>query len=367
MLGHPTRPPASDTAFPPVGPTMADIGIIGAGLAGSGAAYALRDTDHDVTLLEKSRGVGGRAATRRGNDCRYDHGANYVKDADDRTVGLLEDLGTDGLVDIDGPVWTFDESGDIAASDRQEEHKYTWEAGITQFAKRLLAATDAAVRKTTRAESLARTDGTWTVTDTDGDDHGPFDALLLTPPAPQTADLLAATEWADGEDTLTALHDAVDAVEFRTIRTLVLHYDFPLDVPWYAVVNADKAHEVGWIAREECKRGHVPEGESLLIAQMSPAWSTAHYDDPLEEAADAAAAQIADVVGDDRLTDPDWVDDQGWRYALPDDALSPEADAVADARDAGLFVAGDWVAGEARAHEAVWDGIELGETLAESL
>ncbi|WP_435062536.1 NAD(P)/FAD-dependent oxidoreductase [Halobaculum sp. EA56] len=348
---------------------MAHIGIVGAGVAGAGAAYALRETDHDVTLLEKSRGVGGRAATRRRDGCRYDHGANYVKTPDDRTADLLYDLGEGGLVDVAEPVWTFDRNGDIEASDRQEEHKYTWEAGITQLAKRLLAETDAAVRKTTRVESLARDPDadTWTATDTDGDEHGPFDALLLTPPAPQTADLLAATDWPGADGTLAALRDAVDAAEFRTIRTFVLRYDFDLDVPWYGLVNVDKEHEVGWLSREECKRGHVPDGGSLLIVQMSPEWSSARYDDPLSEAADAAASYAADLVGDERLTDPEWIDDQGWRYALPDAGLDSGSEAVEAAREAGLFVAGDWAAGEGRVHEAVWDGVAVGEAIDASL
>ncbi|MFC7069593.1 NAD(P)/FAD-dependent oxidoreductase [Halobaculum lipolyticum] len=348
---------------------MAHIGIVGAGLAGAGAAYALRDTDHDVTLVEKSRGVGGRAATRRKHGCRYDHGANYVKDGDDRTVELIRELGADGLVDVEEPVWTFGRDGEIEPSDRQESHKFTWEAGITQFAKRLLAATDAEVRTTVRAASVARDadTGTWTVTDTDGDDHGPFDRLLLTPPAPQTAALLAATAWDGDGGTLGALREAVEAVEFRTIRTLVLHYDFAVDVPWYAVVDVDKEHDVGWLAREECKDGHVPDGESLLVVQMGPEWSLAHYDDPLDEAAATVAGKAADLVGDDRLADPDWADDQGWRYALPDTGLDPSAGAVEAAREAGLHLAGDWVAGEGRAHRALWSGVEAGERIDGSL
>ncbi len=355
---------------------MAPIGIVGAGLAGAGAAYALRSTDHDVTILEKSRGVGGRAATRRRDGCRYDHGANYVKLPDQRTGDLIRDLGEDGLVDIEEPVWTFGADGEITPGDGDDEHKYTWEAGVTQFAKRLLAETDAEVRTTTRAESIVRDgtadgDGAWTVTDTDGDDHGPFDALLLTPPAPQTADLLSATEWSDDSGTLADLHTAVEATEFRTVRTLVLHYPFELDVPWYGLVDVDKAHEIGWLSREECKRGHVPDGEGLLIVQMSPEWSTAHYDDPLEEATDAAATLAADLVGDDRLTEPDWVDDQGWRYALPNEELdgdgATDADAVAAAEDAGLFLAGDWVAGRGRVAAALWNGTDAGESIAERL
>ncbi|WP_425601401.1 NAD(P)/FAD-dependent oxidoreductase [Halobaculum magnesiiphilum] len=364
---------------------MAHIGIVGAGLAGAGAAYALRDTDHDVTILEKSRGVGGRAATRRKDGCRYDHGANYVKLPDDRTGDLVRDLGEDGLVDIAEPVWTFGADGEIAPGDGDDEPKYTWEAGITQFAKRLLAETDAEVRKTTRAESIAHDGGAdaWTVTDTEGADHGPFDALVLTPPAPQTADLLAATEWPGegGEDALADLRAAVDGVEFRTVRTLVLHYPFELDVPWYGLVDVDKAHRIGWLSREECKRGHVPDGEGLLVVQMSPRWSSEHYDEPLDEAAEAAATLAADLVGDDRLTDPDWVDDQGWRHALPNDGLVGDADdasaasadgdsvaaAVAAARDAGLFLAGDWVAGRGRVAAALWNGIDAGESIAERL
>nr|WP_143165366.1 NAD(P)-binding protein [Halobaculum gomorrense] len=371
---------------------MAHLGIVGAGLAGAGAAYALRDTDHDATILEKSRGVGGRAATRRRDGCRYDHGANYVKLPDERTGDLIRDLGDDGLVDIAEPVWTFGADGEIAPGDGDDEHKYTWEAGITQFAKRLLAETDAEVRKTTRAESIVRDgggarDGTadgdtgpggdrggaWTVTDADGDDHGPFDALVLTPPAPQTADLLAATEWPDDGGALADLRAAVEATEFRTVRTLALHYPFELDVPWYGLVDVEKTHEIGWLSREECKRGHVPDGEGLLIVQLSPEWSTAHYDDSLEAAAAEAATLAADLVGDDRLADPDWADDQGWRYALPNEGLvgdgGPDAaaGAVAAAREAGLYLAGDWVAGRGRAAAALWNGIDAGESIAERL
>jgi hypothetical protein len=328
--------------------------IVGAGAAGAGAAYALRDADVDVTVLEKSRGVGGRAATRRRNGCRYDHGANYLKDRDERTAALVETLGTEGLVDIPGPVWLFDADGEVRPGDREEAHKWTWEAGITQLAKRLFAATDAEVRTETRVDSLARSDGAWTLTDTDGSEHGPVDAVLLTPPAPQTADLLAATDWDD--DRLARLRTATAAVDYRTVRSVVLHYDFAREHPWYALLDVDREHDVGWLSREECKAGHVPDGESLLVAQMSPSWSTAHYDDPLDSAASAVADRVADLLDDPDRRDPDWVDDQGWRYAQPEDAVDPGAARAAE--DAGLLVAGDWVVGEGRVHAALWNGVD---------
>ena len=41
------------------------IAIIGAGIAGVTAARTLLQAGHRVTLIEKSRGVGGRMSTRR--------------------------------------------------------------------------------------------------------------------------------------------------------------------------------------------------------------------------------------------------------------------------------------------------------------
>jgi hypothetical protein len=341
---------------------MSSLCIVGAGAAGAGAADALRRTDVDVTVLEKSRGVCGRAATRRKHGCRYDHGANYVKDPDGRTTDLLHELGTEGLVDVEEPVWTFDAAGRISPGDGRDDHKFDWTEGMTQLAKRLFDRTDADLHLETRVAAVDREGDRWSVTDADGEGYGPFDALLLTPPAPQTAALLAETRWDD--ERLPRLREAVGAVPYRTIRTYVLHYPFETDRPWYGLVNTDREHDVGWLSREECKPGHVPDGESLLIVQMSPEWSTAHYDDPVEETVDGVAETVATLLDDPALAEPDWYDDQGWRYALPDDGVG---DLIHEAEDEGLFFAGDWVAGEARVHAALWNGVEQGQRVGEHL
>lgn len=333
--------------------------IVGAGAAGVGAAYALRETDVAVTILEKSRGVCGRAATRRRDGCVYDHGANYVTAGAGRVTDLLQSLDP---VEVEGPVWTVDAGGETSPGDGRHEHKWTWPEGITQLAKRLLARTDATVSRETRVTALGRTADGWRVR-TGAGDRGRFDGVLLTPPAPQTAALLAATRWES--DRLVRLRELVGGVDYRTVRTVVLHYDERIDRPWYALLDVSDTHPVGWLAREECKPGHVPEGESLLVAQMSPEWSRARHDEPLDAVAPDAAAEVAALLDDDRLRDPTWVDDQAWRYALPDDA--PPGEALAAAADAGLLFAGDWVAGEGRVHAALENGLRVGKRVAERL
>ena len=63
---------------------MHDVAVIGAGLSGLSAARHLAKSGLDVLVLEKSRGLGGRAATRRiewpgpgGKSLIFDHGAQF--------------------------------------------------------------------------------------------------------------------------------------------------------------------------------------------------------------------------------------------------------------------------------------------------
>lgn len=339
---------------------MTAVAIVGAGVAGAGAAYTLRDSA-TVTVFEKRQRISGRTATRQQHSCRYDHGANYFKDEDSRVTELVtETLDTDGLVDIDAPVWTFDSEGEISEGHDTDEHKWTYRNGINQLSSLLFERTDASIETDTRVGSIERTDG-WRLEATDGRDLGTFDALLLTPPAPQTADLLADTVW----DTSLRddLAETIRTVPFRTTVTAVLHYPFELDWPYYALVNTDKNHDIGWLSREECKPGHVPAGESLLLVQMSPEWSHARYNEPSEAVAGAAADATADLLSDDRLAAPDWTDCQYWRLAQPDGGV--DADPLERAESHDLFFAGDWVAGEGRVHLALRSGLDAGERIAE--
>jgi predicted NAD/FAD-dependent oxidoreductase len=182
----------------------------------------------------------------------------------------------------------------------------------------------------------------------------------MNPPAPQTTELLRTAEWDD--PLRERLVEAVGEVEYGSVWTAVLHYPFALDVPYYALVNTDKEHAVGWISREECKAGHVPDGETLLVVQANGEWSTAHYDDDPAENVAALADHAASILDDERLADPAWTDHQGWRYALPEGGV--DRGPLDSARDAGLYLLGDWVAGEGRLHAALANGLDAGERVA---
>lgn len=57
---------------------MKNVAIIGAGISGLALANKIGHIAN-VTIFEKSRGFGGRVATRRVDDFSFDHGAQFFK------------------------------------------------------------------------------------------------------------------------------------------------------------------------------------------------------------------------------------------------------------------------------------------------
>lgn len=340
------------------------LAVIGAGLSGLAAAYVLRDAPLDVTLFEKSRGVSGRAATRHRDGVSYDHGANHFKTKTERLQSLVQEgISSDDLVKIKGSVHVFGADGDVTAGDpeKNREVKWTYRDGVSRLGKHLAEAAGADLKRKTHITLLTRAGGEWVLTDTEGREHGAFEAVLLTPPAPQAADLLKASRFDDG--VREGLVEALAPATYRTQLTLVLAYRERIERPdgCYALLNHDGAHEIAWLGFEEEKPGHVPAKgpvASVLVAQMSPAWSRPRFRSELRALAAEVTALAGSLLRQD-LSRPLWTDKQGWRYALPEASADP--DALAAGAQVGLFFAGDALQGTGRIGKAVESGLDAGE------
>ncbi|UPM43685.1 NAD(P)/FAD-dependent oxidoreductase [Halocatena salina] len=339
------------------------IAVVGAGVAGAGVAYALRNAPVSVTVFERTDRIGGRAATHTAHGYTYDPGANYVKNDDPAVVDLItETLDAEGVIDITDPVWTFTEDGTITSGEDSDAHKWGYERGIAELPRRLFEESDATVVRNTAVTEIDRDDGEWSLAGPRP--LGTFDVVVLTPPAPQTASLLSTIEW--DSDSYRALHSTVEEVEYRPIHTVVLGYPFEIDVPYYALVNTDRNHEIGWLSREECKPGHVPTGECLLVVQMAPDWSARRIDDSDETVIDHEVTDLtAELLDDERFRAPDWTDTIAWSHALPDLEGAPDIDPELrqHIEREGLFLAGDWVTGEGRIHRALGNGLMTGQRI----
>jgi predicted NAD/FAD-dependent oxidoreductase len=343
---------------------MPNIAVIGAGVSGLSAAFQLSTTGAKIRVFEKSRGFSGRAASRTKNGCRYDYGANYFKLNCNEVARLLfEHLPTTDLSRIIGDIGTFDQTGKVEPGDPVQNSgaKWTYRGGINTLGKLLVQVGSLDVTRESQITSLHRADERWHLQDETGDTHGPFDAVVLTPPAPQTIGLLKST----GEDEITEdLIRELDRAEYYCQFSVILNYpaEFALPGDHYALINSDRKHPLAWLSHENRKEGHVPENQTLLIAQMAPDWSQDHYRDDAGNIIEAAAEAVQNLFPHP-LPRLQWADHQRWRYAHPHTAASLEA--MKPGTEIGLFFAGDAFIGKGRLPRAIETGFATARQLRE--
>ncbi len=146
------------------------IGVVGAGLAGLSAARELVADGHEVVIVEKSRGLGGRLASRRVGAAVLDHGS----------PATAAPPGSALRAAIDG----------LPAADRIEtDDGVVHPSGATRLPKLMAEGLD--VLLGVRLAALRAHSGGLELGDEQGNTHGVVDAVIVTAPAPQAADLLA--------------------------------------------------------------------------------------------------------------------------------------------------------------------------------
>lgn len=340
---------------------MSRIAIVGAGVAGLTTAFALRTLPVDVTVFEKSRGYGGRAATRGRYGCRYDHGANYFAPSSERGRRLVTaHLPSEDLVDIGRPIWHFDSEGALSRPAPTEDHapKWTYRQGISRLGKLLARYSRAEIHRNTRIRRLRRRGERWHLQSEEGASFSAFEAVVLTPPAPQTADLLARSTGGGAQ--LDRIQRAVADVSYTAQFSYVFSFDRALSRPgaFYGARALDGQHPLAWIGFEHDKPGHVKTGHSMVVAQTAPPWTAPRVDRDPDRFVPEVKEWAEDILVCD-LRHPEWYDTQRWRYARPTGAL--DEDVRAAGADLGLVLAGDYVAGTGRVGAAIETGFDAAQ------
>lgn len=295
---------------------MPSVAIIGAGMSGLAAAHTFLDAGYTVTLFEKSHRVGGRAATRKRSGFIYDHGAQYVKEGTPTSLALItKRFHTPDLIDIQKPVWTFDQAGHIQAGDssQNQEQKLNYRSGLNTLAQKM--AEGLSIHLETLVTHVQQDQQGWQLFTT-RDTFGPFDALLMTIPGPQALALIQASTL--GPSFQQAIVEQLQAASYNQLISVMLGYQVrPQPRPYYALVNIDKQHAISWLAWEHEKASErVPAGAGLLIAQMAPAYSAEHFSTPDAAVLTDVAQRVATLIQETGVQ-PSFTDIQRWRYALP--------------------------------------------------
>ncbi len=328
--------------------------VVGAGISGLACARTLQDHGLSVTVLEKSRGVGGRLSSRRDDTGplangvlargTFNHGVHEFRVRDRRLIPFAD-------------AWA--DAGVIVSHNGQ----WTGAPAINALAQHLAADLD--VRRQCQVAELARLDGGWRVTarrattsgtgltqqdDTPDSDMFDADVLALAVPAPQAIALLATRNRLHETAALPSgevvdMQTQLSSVMMQPCWSIMLTFDKPVA---HVRLSAALAN-VCVVRPQDASTDGAPA--IRWVIQTNAAWSREQLEG---DAADIAALMASSISTE--AASPASSDEPAaliacrahrWRYAqvergLPDDCLWQER--------SSLGACGDW-AGMTEDHE----------------
>lgn len=346
-----------------------DTVIVGAGIAGLCAARELVAAGRSVILLDKARGVGGRMATRRLGSAVCDHGAQFFTVRGRAFGGIVAEAHEAGAV----VEWCrgFSRDGSLGGHGGDGHARWRGGRGMTDLPREIAAAL---IGEASGGRCTIRTGAkVVAVTTADGRVQIPLDdtttlsaaGCILTPPVPQSLDLLTAggLSAAAGLSAEPAAWATLEQVAYDPCFALMLVLDRPSRVPPPGGIQFDAAAggPIAWIADNQ-QKGISPV--PVLTIHADGAFSRRHFDTPPDEVMTLLIDHARPWIKGDPATAVIEKSLHRWKFALPT-TIIPEP-LVAISHTPPIACAGDAFAGP-RVEGAASSGLAAGRWLARVL
>jgi predicted NAD/FAD-dependent oxidoreductase len=314
----------------------ARVAIVGAGMAGASCARMLNDAGFDVQLFDKSRGVGGRMATRRvggsagdalPHGAAFDHGAPGFSAHSPDFTRFADQAHRDGLLARWLPTVAPGSYAPLA-----DPALWVPSPDMPSLCRGLLAGLP--VHGGRAIDALRREAGGWCLESAGATVVQDIDAVVVAIPPPQAAALLRPhrADWAQQAQSLPMLPGwTLMAVTADSLATAAWDLAWPTAGP------------LSWIVRNDAKPGRqrMP-GLAHWVAHATAPWSQMHLESPAAEVQAALQDALAGWLGQPL----DWQHAavHRWRYASVPRATASAGQCWWDAR-AGLGMCGDALGG----------------------
>ena len=313
------------------------IAVIGAGIAGAACARALTLAGHSVHVFDKSRGPGGRLATRsvewvdrQGQACttRLDHGAVGITARTETFRTFVDQAVVAG--------WLVEWSPELAAGSLppgDPGQLYVPAPDMPALCRSMLGGTTATW--SFAVDSLHKGPLGWQVRAGAERCDAQFDAIVLALPPAQAASLLSPhrLDW--------ARHASV--VSMQPCWTLMGIAKVSNDVLGWDLARPPMG-ALAWVFRSDARpgRARVP-GQAHWVAHARAGWSRQHLEQPAAWVQQQMQAALGECVGQP----VDWHHCMvhRWRYALPQAQRAAAAESFWWDAAQGLGVCGDFLGG----------------------
>jgi renalase len=329
---------------------MFEIAVIGAGVAGLTCARRLHQAGRRVVIIDKSRGLGGRLATRRLANTHADHGVCYLQPKGVAFGQLIDELVEKQLL----RVWTTGIHQLGASGVLQPPAKlapcYAAPLGATSIARYL--GQDLEITNNQAITEISLVSNGWRLSSVDS--RWTAEQVVVAVPPAQA---LAIT----GQVTNSSCVSQIGNVHFVPSITSIAVFPrnqqaAAAQLPWQGIQCID--HPVlGWIGLDSSKQ--LAPLQPVLVVQSSADFATQYFDAPDLEAIGKRllASAIPFASG---LDAPEILQVHRWSYAF---AQNPVSELFLTAQtNAPLYFCGDWCGGN-RVESAFLSGSALAEKI----
>ena len=242
------------------------VAVVGAGISGITTASNLAMNGFNVTVFEKSRGPGGRCATRREKDFRFDHGAQYFTVSNEQFKNQVEGWLDEKIVG-EWPARVVSTDGDNLDEVNKRTKLYVGVPGMNAMTKALAQSLN--VHYETGITGISFQNSQWHLETSLQVKVDPFDILILSMPPSQVDSLLPD---------YVPVKKAITKTTMLPCWAVMAVFDYIIPVSYDGAFVTDSA--LSWICRNNSKPGR-PDQETWIL-HASADWSQEHLEDNKE-------------------------------------------------------------------------------------
>ena len=283
---------------------MKKIAIIGTGLSAIFSALHLRkNTDLEINLFDKARGLGGRLATRRAEGGKFDHGAQYFSIERINNLPEIQMLINEGVI-----------------NNIEDKDIYFSPDGMTNIAKKLL--TDFNIFKEHKLVSIDKENENYKLFFENGSTFN-SDYIIMSCPMPQSLEILNKSKI-DYDNNL--IKDLEDLSYFPCIVVMIKSENKLSNLEKHIGRDVDSKN-ISWIGDNYGKK--VSSIENYYTIQCSPEFSYENFDNEYDETNKKLKHEMEKIFGSNYQI----LSNHKWRYSIPKNFYQGDNSLVINQKD----------------------------------
>ena len=278
---------------------MDKVAVIGAGISGLALANKLKK-HFEVVVFEKSRGYGGRVATRRAGEFIFDHGAQFFKVKTDEFREYIKPMIDQGVVDIWKARFVEIDNGKITNNRiwGDDPSNYIGTPSMNSIGKYMADGLD--VRLSDKVANVAQ--GTkWELYDEAGANIGEFDWVVSAIPPKQVIEMIP--------DVIN-LYSKISSYEMLACYSLMLGYEEKMDIGFDAALI--KGADISWLSVNSSKLPGA--NNTTFLIHSTNKWASQNIDRDRDWVKGYLCNELSNLVPI-KTESANYVGLQGWRYA----------------------------------------------------